>query len=313
MDQPNHPFDVDLAIIGGGFWGTACALMAREAGIDAILIDDGAPWSASRNAAGMVHPDWFKGGTIGKLIPASWSGRDIGESLQWLMKYGLQRTSELFRGPAGDRLRNDAFMMLDVPGFLAMGKPRKGNVTHLHRYGSNRPADQKYWRIFGEYGELGFIDARRVIVAAGVHTDTLLDNSSMRKIGVERLRGRGLVIKPKMATASVSTFPFRWQTRPYVSYTLRPWGMDGSEPIMRFGDTTEPQAGKKGALTELRGYLSQIVGSYEELEVHDGQRPVCEQFTVAKVAPALVVATGGHRVGLGIAGTAAKKALEALA
>ena len=48
------------------------------------------------------------------------------------------------------------------------------------------------------------------------------------------------------------------------------------------------------------------------VRVLDGMRPVCERFTVCEIAPGLVAATGGHRVGLGIAGTIAERALRIL-
>lgn len=308
--------DVDLAIIGGGFWGAACALLARERGIDHILLDDLAPWASSRNAAGMVHPDWFRGGTIAKLVPASWTGVEIGHGLAWLTKYGLEQVDETFRNNGKERIRRDVLMMPDPHAFLDSANPMQANVTHL-----KRDPKRKIWGIYGDYGastDLSVIDARRVILAAGVQTDNLLRNSGMQPLGVERLRGRGIIFTSRFLEDPHVRLPLTVQYAPYKQVTIREWphrlhAHQTNGRVARIGDTVEPAGGKTGALAALREKLMGIVGEVTEMEIQCGDRPVLPQFTVTKIAPALVVATGGHRVGLGVAPTAARRALEMLA
>lgn len=296
--------DYDLAIIGAGFWGTAAAVKAREQGMEPVVLDNLVPWSSSRNAAGMVHMDWITGESSRKLLPAGWSGRELGESVAWLMRYGLQHTGETFRGFGGEEKRHkETFMMPDVAAFLALGQATRAEVSHMRRLKSGG------WRIYAD-SESVSIDARRVILAAGIGTDTLLAASSLPRVGVTALRGRGMLVKiPSVRVASL-VLPYRIRVGRYGSYTLRAWPCaDG--PLYRWGDTTESGNGNE-PIRKMAEALTELVGPYDWVGTHEGYRPVCAQYTVKPVADGMVVATGGHRIGLGLAGIAADKALALL-
>jgi glycine oxidase len=62
---------VDLAVVGGGIIGLACAWRAAQRGLAVRLLDGGGPGSASYAAAGMLAPASELGESARRLVPLS--------------------------------------------------------------------------------------------------------------------------------------------------------------------------------------------------------------------------------------------------
>jgi hypothetical protein len=128
-----------------------------------------------------------------------------------------------------------------------------------------------------------------------------LNKCGIKPIGVTKLAGRGIIAKgiPK------EVLPVSVMIRPYCKHTVRNWFN-----YFKIGDTAEKQLVDKH-LENLRTIGRDVLDNYQEINIQLGYRPVLDKFTVESIA-GLIVATGGHRVGLGVAGLVAKKTLEAL-
>lgn len=293
----------DLIVIGGGFWGTAAAIQAREGGRDVLLLDDDNPQGASRNAAGIMSLNWYKfqrptrlyTPTITLMMGSLFTYADAVWGVDWYSERGLANfTGEHYLRYQGQpQFRRDCHLLNDLDTFLRLGQPEQTSVIRLFQ-------EKGYW--FVETPEQTYRTVK-VIVAAGAFTDHLLQASALPTVGVGALRGRAIVYQ----TARRFPVPLTYKASVGQQYTFRQWG----EGLVRLGDTTERGEGDK-ALDKLRAFAATELPTLAEVQVLDGLRPVCKQMVVKQVAPGLVVMTGGHRVGLALAPAAAKKALEVL-
>lgn len=283
---------VDLAVVGGGYWGIAAAWLARAAGVDTVLLDDANPAGATRNSAGIFQRWWYRQDVAARRVPADWNWQ--GPSLDWLDELGLvEDTGEMFysRAKPERRLRDDCLLVQPwrVEALIA---PHPLHVERIEAAGAS-------WAVVGSTGTF---TARRVIVAAGAWTDVLLAASGLATVGVQSLRGRALVL----AHPDPLALPVTYLARPYTHYTLRPW----RPGQVRLGDTVER---KTGDLSQLVAAAASITGvAPVVLDVPDGYRPVADRYVCDLAAPNLVVTTGGHRVGLGLAEPVARRALALL-
>lgn len=280
------------------------AVLAREAGLDTLLLDDLNPQGASRNAAGIMSLDWYKfqrktriyTPTITNLMGGLFCHADAAWGVEWFMDHGLaQHTGEHYQNANGlPQLRRDCFLLNSPDEVLALGQAERGRAVKLVKGGD-------YWVVL--LTELREVLTRRVIVAAGVFTDALLERSGLQPVGVTALRGRALVY---LSNRDFST-PFTYKASVGQQYTFRPWG----KGLVRLGDTTERSADSK-ALDKMRTFAATELYEPQEVKVLDGLRPITDKMIVQQIKPGLVIATGGHRVGLALAPAAARKALELL-
>lgn len=293
----------DLIVIGGGFWGVAAVVQAREAGVDTLLLDDAHPQGASRNAAGIMSLDWYKfqrktriyTPTITNLMGSLFAYSDAAYGVEWFQERGLAGfTGEDYRSAGGQpQFRRDCYLLNNLDAFLSQGQAQSARVQRvapIHRGWMVFTPDTKY-------------KTRHLILATGSFTDALLLASGLPALGVEALRGRALVYRTNRRFA----VPMTYKASVGQQYTFRQWG----EGYVRLGDTTE-RGDNSGALDKLRAYAQTELPQGQEAQVLDGLRPVAKQMIVQVVAPGLVVATGGHRVGLALAPAAARKALALL-
>lgn len=293
----------DLIVIGGGFWGTAAAVQAREAGLDTLLLDDNNPQGASRNAAGIMSLNWYKfqrktriyTPTITNLMAGLFSYADAAWGVQWYVERGLAHfTGEHYLSAKGQpQFRKDCFLLNSPAEALALGQAERGRAVKLVK-------GRGYRVVLTEARELL---ARRVILTAGAFTDALLEQSNLPTVGVSALRGRALVYQ----TDRVFPTPLTYKASVGQQYTLRQWGTRQ----VRLGDTTE-RGETSNALDKMRAFAATELQPLNEIQVLDGLRPITDKMIVQAIKPGLVVATGGHRVGLALAPSAARKALELL-
>ena len=287
----------DLIVVGGGFWGVASALVASKKGMRVVVLDNRDPRGASRNAAGIVCKHWYKQHTITNMLPEDWTKQEIQESVQFLDPFGLSKTGEQFTSYAHnqEKWREDCYLIPSCSSLLSKF------TTQLSQVLSVRPHQSRIEVVTRD----GTLIAHKVLIAAGAFTDNLLKASQLPLCGVRALRGRAFI-----ATNSLEEFvPRTHMSRPYTHYTLRPWGKGHA----RLGDTVEKRVeGTDEPIVGLQSVLAHMSPGAKVVRVLDGWRPVCEQFTVKRVHERIVVATGGHRVGLGLAGLVANKCWELL-
>jgi glycine/D-amino acid oxidase-like deaminating enzyme len=287
---------VDLVVVGGGFWGAGVALLAGEAGWDVMLLDSGESLGASRSAAGIVCEGWYRQATVKKMMPGDWTREEVTDSIRWLERFGLEKTGEVFSSYRRSRpvLRDDCYLLPSPESLLGKVRPTGGRVLSLREAGGVvevRTAKE-------------LLRAGRVVVAAGAFTDTLLKGSNLPVVGVVPLRGRAVV----GSSSEGCKVPHTYMSRPYTHWTSRPWPGGG----VRVGDTVERGAGGPGRLAELELQAGRMVKGYRRQAVLEGLRPVCGKMVVGKVSRRVIVAVGGHRVGLGLTGLVARRALSLL-
>jgi glycine/D-amino acid oxidase-like deaminating enzyme len=280
---------IDLAIIGGGFWGRAVYDKAAAHGLDTVLIDSRDERSGSRNAAGICALSWYTAETIAPMIPTWLTRQAIYRSIDWLqMQWGLLPTPEHFQGPVHFKIKNNV-LLLPVAEF----ERERTSVTDC--IGAVRHVAGT-WQITGESN----YQARRLVIAAGVHIDTLLQASGYAPMGVKSLRGRAVLFGhapdhlPELYTQEVSK---------YKHLTVRTFGS-----AWRVGDTVEVKP-NDGALNWLTDWATSL-GLQQPVKTLEGFRPVLKQFTVELFDTNGVVATGGHRVAMGLSGAVADRVLQ---
>lgn len=286
----------DLLVIGGGFWGTAIALRASEAGLDTEIIDSNDPKSASRNAAGIVCKHWYKQSTILGMTPSDWQGH-VEVGMEFLNRFSISRTGEEFFSYQNKnrKLREDCYL-LNSPTEVLSAFPRTVARCEsiAERVGQVRVTTN-----------LGQVVGKRICIAAGAMTDSILVANNLPTVGVKPLRGRAI-------TAEVSTaldVPCTYMSRPYTHWTLRNW--PGGR--VRIGDTVEKRLDRgDDPLNEPCRLLGELCSDVANITVLDGVRPVCKEFVVRKVSDKIIVATGGHRVGLALAGYVADRVMTLL-
>lgn len=289
---------LDTVVIGGGFWGTACASKLSTQGREVLLIDSKHENAASRAAAGIVCLHWYKQETILKMLPAWWSTKLAQVGFEWLEAAGLRHTGENFlnqsgkanRGKYEPKLRKDCYLIPSCSAVLSLYPRQQAEVETLCKVTNG-------WQLKIKNSDP--ITARNVVIAAGVFTDELLRRSGMPLVGVKPLIGRAMVAQ----VSKDFTTPLTVMTRPYTQYTLRPWGDTQRSNQVRLGDTVE----KSDALFQknnetLIALFQQFTAKPKVVNILKGFRPVRDKIIADLVDDGLIVATGGHRVGLCLAG-----------
>lgn len=286
----------DLVVIGGGYWGTAIAYEGRAKGWTTLLIDSCDTLAGSRNSSAVCDPAAYKSNIFQKYWPTGWQPSELEESLNWLVSVGGGRLVReafwnLFQGT--DPRAGSAAIYLDDNTQLERLHPREAGTVHR---GEKRAGG---WVLHSSLGEL---QTTRIAVAAGTNTDNVLGSLSLPKIGVESLAGRGIILR---GTPRVEV-PVSVMIRPYTKHTIRDW-----KGAWRVGDTAEPgDTLNDKKLEDLRKVVKAVMPGATEIKTVVGYRPVMAQFTVDKLAPGVVVATGGHRLGLGLSGLVASRSLS---
>lgn len=285
----------DLIVVGGGYWGSAIAHEAGQRGLDAAVLDDFNPASGSRNASGIIHPKTYGSKLFRHFMPPDWTKEDLAASFEWLKRHcGAVETVEHFtnwqRQDLGVRPLPVGLYLKDNDALLGLVEPFNDRVERIERCDGD-------WILNGLYR------APRLVVAAGPGTDAVLALAGAAPLGVTALFGRGLAIRGATPYPS----PLVVQTRAYRKFETRPW-----HDLIRVGDTAEVKPDEAKYRDELRAVADWVAPGSETVKWFEGYRPVCEQFTVRLVGDGLVAATGGHRMGLGLSGLVANKALGLL-
>lgn len=143
------------------------------------------------------------------------------------------------------------------------------------------------------------------VVAAGAFTDELLESSGLPPAGIDSVAGRAALVDTYDHDADIT---HTIMPRPYKFYMLRPY-----RGQHRIGDTVEPEL-DDDKFNKLLLNCGKLAGDFEVSDVFYGLRPTADEFVVEQHAghDDLIVAAGGHRIGMVIAPIAAKHTLTLL-
>lgn len=297
----------DVAIIGGGYWGRAIAQEVQRAGKTCVIVDDGDRLSGSRAASGICDPAVYKSSVFRRYMPQDWSESDLQESLHWLCSNHGRQVKEYFWNKfAGTDPREGASCIYFPPVHKLSRLWPAETVKGIAGYCETTKLGRISLAVFNKHGNYQEqIRSCFVVIAAGYRSgylaEKLVDGC---KTNVDRLYGRGII---RFARRTETVSPISVMIRPYCKHTIREWG----KGVWKIGDTAEEKHSdnKFNALLDVANIG---VPNYRDQIISEGYRPVMDKFTVAKLTNRVILASGGHRVALGLSGLVAKKVLEML-
>lgn len=281
----------DLVVIGGGYWGSAVARLARATrGWSVVVLDDGDDEGASRASAGYVRWSWLSG-QLGGIVPDWWEDAHTAWSRDLLKDWGAREVTERAEDYKGNSSERSGLFLVNP--WEVLSRDFTARVQRVER----RPDG---WDVLTSLHDA--IPAQRVVIAAGVWTDALLSASGFKPLGVEQLTGSALIFAGELDTEARS-----YMTRPYHHVQMRRW----RPGQVRVGETVSKEYpdNKLGALIAEAGKL---YPQGRNPAIVTGRRPVLPRATVAELGDGLVVAVGGHRIGLSLAGGIANHVLEVI-
>lgn len=304
----------DLLVVGAGYWGSGIAYEAAQKGWKVAVVDDGDLRAGSRNASGICDPKAYKSSVFSRYWPPEWNPSELDDSIAWLIDQGGYWVDEWFWNRfQGTTPRAGARCVYLDGGFGALIPYRiQGKILDGEPEGG-------FWniRLENREGKTSWVEARRLAVAAGYRTDEVLDSLGLPGVGITPLYGRGLLARGSPSRE----VPVSVMIRPYTKHTVRPWkGRPHDGSWFRIGDTAEEED-RVNSESGRRRWESLLTVGRSVLDVFrpgpviQGYRPVAERFLVEKVSgsgPPVAVATGGHRLGLGLTGLVARKVMEVL-
>lgn len=285
----------DIVVIGAGYWGRAITLELQRISKSVLCVDSMDPRAGSINASGICDPSAYTSSVFTKYWPQDWTKSDLQYSLNWLLENGGEYTQERFWNKFGNReprLGERCIYVAPIGKYL----PIEGILIDTV-YRCNIEGIIQLQTLTGK-----LLECMQVVVCAGYQTDKVLESMGIPCIGVTGLWGRGLVVDgvPK------AHIPVSVMVKPYRKYTIRKWATG-----YRVGDSAGEDSDNK-RLREIQSVVDMTLINPVTVSVVNGYRPVTEKFIVEKVSPNVVVATGGHRLGLGLSGLVAKKVVEML-
>lgn len=294
----------DTILVGGGYWGCGIAIELMRASKKVLILDSNDAMSGTRAASGICDPKAYNSKIFSKLLPKRWEKNMslIDDSLHWLVSVGGKKVVESFWNKfAQTEPRTGAHCIyVDSPATVS------DHVKHLVKRESLRMAitEGGGWRVAVDE-HTGNYWAKNLVIAAGYSSGGVAIKCGLPGFEVSRLYGRGVIAKGQPKTG----LPCSVMIRPYCKHTVRTW--EGRSDLFKIGDTAELQP-KENSLAGLMKVGTHCLDEMKLVKISEGYRPVMDEFTVAKIGPNCVLATGGHRVGLGLTGLVAKETLEML-
>ena len=268
---------LDTLIIGAGFWGTAIALELQKHNQNFQLLDSGEAEAASPVAAGLVRQSG-----LDQLTAPWWTPQHLQACHEFLRHWGRSELEWIGNPsqPLG-RLR-PGLWLLDPTVLLQHFQPIRLRVHRLR-------TTSLHWTIECQGQNL---QARQIVLAAGIHCDTILKASELPPIGLQALPGEALL----GAASHPLDYPRTWSYRlPGDSRTRTVTARNWPEQGLRVGDTLGDKAGQWDMLL----HWFQEMGGQGPTQRLWGIRPKAAQgLVVERWAPGLVVASGGQRNGL---------------
>ncbi len=308
----------DLLVIGAGFWGMSCFKRARERGIDVGIVDAGFPLDASSASTGVVSANRIDPDDEQfTLLPDGCDAEDLLREFEWLKEVGdLEHTSciKVDIETGVERDGGSVWLLPDDSDLRAL----TAISPHRSRFGTRALGVQRsadgHFEVHLE-GD-GMLVADQVIVAVGAWINKL-DLPVQREVEMEFAVGRGVVFDSMAPLIHRTVQPLKIEVGEQTIFVRRQYG------AFRAGSTWEVvgQPDKPGRLPRLKSTaagraifeaIEYLTPKFLVLGEAGGVRPVTERPIVEAWDDGLVVATGGGRTGLALAGLASWRALGLL-
>lgn len=297
--------NLDVVVVGSGFWGSAIARQLKKAGLNYVVLDNGDLSSGTRNSGAYTCLRWFDSGTVTKHMPLEWTIERIEKWINWLHhnEYIEPVGQWIWNKMAGGRWTryHDCYLMKDVSAFCNKTKAKSAIVDKVEDKGKSCVIHTNF----------GKVKAGMVVLATGAWTDSILQASGFAGIGVEGLTGRAILVNPLESEIKKQLQYWKGEVitiniRPFKNYDLLP----NSDNWWYFGATTEKILSDK-SYDEMLSSLSTVFGESNVIvkKTLTGVRPVFDQG-ISRVSGRIVAATGGGRIGLALAGPAAEDVLK---
>lgn len=283
----------DLVVIGAGFWGSAIALELQALGQSVLLLDAQLTGAASRVAAGLVRES-----SLEKPLAPWWSAAHTSACRGFLERWGqLGQEFLVSQRDTPDSLgrTRQGLWLLRPRDILQVAVPWQ--VDRLQRI-----ADR--WLV---HCQQEVVSAPRVILAAGIHCDRILQRSGLQTLGLLPLLGSALV---GSATRPLEVPRTRGYRLPGDTRTRTVTARNWESGQLRVGDTCgESQAAQ---LAMLRRWYAAVGGQGVPQPLW-GIRPGSRLgIRVEAWGPGLILASGGGRTGLASAAGVALRVRQLL-
>ena len=282
-----------IAVIGGGYWGIACALEASSRGIEVCLFDNSEPMSGSKAAGGHFSLKWFKGSFM----------QDMKQAYDDAQRHGVVfDTSGAVINTIYDRKKFGSSYLKSKPDWWTFFPPQ-----FLGLYKPDIKACVSSFKAKDSGVELKLMDntihtADKLVICAGAWTDYILNQSGYKMIGISHLAGSGVTFKGEHIENLILH-----QTTPFRQISIRNWG-DG---LIRVGETSEVKLLKHADYVEkMLNTVSHHTTNHAIDSVMSGYRAMRSKPFAGKVAPNTWAASGGGRNGGVMSFWAARKILE---
>lgn len=287
---------MNVLVVGTGFWGTAIAMRLRRHH-DVLTIDSREGRSGSGAAQGLARLDWLRSATLGRVIPSWWSRAHDEAAEAHLVGLGPLGVTERVTTWANPGLKERPGMLLLDPSKARSAPDFALRVTKVEssKLGARVETD----------GNPGSWMADRVVLALGAWTDHILRRSGLQPLGVDVLSGSTAIVTGLPMNGS-SVLTHIWA--PYRHVSARTWGKECALVGASMAKGLDDQEQYEAMLARARG----IWPGLEVVTRLQGYRPVGPggQAYVGEVAPNVIAATGGARIGLVLAGGIARRVEE---
>ena len=296
----------DVIVIGAGFWGSAVARKLKKAGLSYAVVDDGNMASGTRNSGAYTCLRWFDSDTITKHLPLHWTKNKVRKWVRWLEKNDyLEPVGQWTYNKARDTWKrtDDCYLMRDVSAFSNRTKAIPGKAVAIGMHKDFCIVSLENNSLYG----------RHVVVAAGIWTDSILQKSNLPLSGVQALGGRALILKPqKKHIFQNDKYDIDEWKNEVISINVRPFKnfdlLPNSKNWWYFGATTEREESDKAYDEMVRAGID-LVGETQVTKTLTGFRPIMPEG-VKRINDKVIVATGGARIGLALAGSAADDVIK---
>ncbi|MGM0555209.1 MAG: NAD(P)/FAD-dependent oxidoreductase [Myxococcota bacterium] len=314
--SPHDTFD--LLIIGAGFWGMSCFKRARERGIDVGIVDAGFPLDASSASTGVVSAnrvdpddDQFT------LLPDGCDADDLLREFGWLEQVGGLEPTRCVKIDVKTGVERDGGQVWllpddsDLRALTAISPHRSRFGVRVERLERNT-GGQFEASLEGD----GTLVADRVIVAVGAWINQM-ELPVEREVEMEFAVGRGVVFDSMAPLTHKTVQPLKIEVGDQTIFVRRQYG------AFRAGSTWEvvgspdrpgrlPRLQTTAAGRAIFEAIEYLTPRHLVLGEAGGVRPVTPKPIVELWDDDLVVATGGGRTGLALAGLASWRALALL-
>jgi glycine/D-amino acid oxidase-like deaminating enzyme len=290
---------MSVAVIGGGFWGGAIQRHLKNKAVVTVM-DPGDTKAASNAAQGLARLDWLRSPTLRRVIPDWWGRAHDEASEAALVRLGAEEVAELVSTwSRPEPVRRDGLLLVDAAQARAEVDYRV-RVLGLSQIGNH---------VLVKLEDDDSMAFDRVVIAAGVWSDRLLEASGLPKLGLQTWAGSTVLARARKQDADLHAVQTHI-TSPYRHISMRPW----RGPMVQIGATVVKGLDDQEQYDRMMERAKALWPGLAPSVRLQGWRPVGPdgQAVVERVSKGIIVATGGQRIGLVLAGGMARRVEELL-